>query len=411
MPLSTSNSEFETEYQTLDQSGRRGVALKTLIAVILVFGSVVWVFKMLADVMDINGRVETQLEYLSEMSTKDKDISKVMVFGSSQTQAGFEPLVFEEALKLQEIEALSYNYGMGNLNPGYQKYITRQIRDVFEREGQKLTLSLVEFTPFQATLVRDSFTKFTRDQNQAMLLTPQDIWDITLEDPTRGILLFNIRYLRNNLSAELFSSILSIIGGVLSQSFNPDYSEARNFQNQMQQNFQDSLGEGQFIPDTDGWHINLRGGRLDKSDFSRQTMDALGAWQKAYQAQAYMMADLTRRVDQADILELGFDEQLIIDFIQMVKDLKAVSEHTEVILLPRNTDWIIYSPEVKAKLQGVLDRIERETGVPVRNFQEDPRITPAQFRDTTHLNFYDGIDIFSKLLADVYSDSLKASQN
>ncbi len=133
----------------------------------------------------------------------------------------------------------------------------------------------------------------------------------------------------------------------------------------------------------------------------------MGQWAESARYSGFMENDLFRRVRTADILELRFDDEVIKAFVAMVTNLRAVSEVVEVILLPRNTDWITYTPEVQLRLDEVLRHIESETGVKVRNFQVHPNITPAHFLDTTHLSYYDGIDIFTEILADTYADALK----
>ena len=45
----------------------------------------------------------------------------------------------------------------------------------------------------------------TVDAFASMLTTPGELWQITLQDPTRGIRLFNIHYLRNDISAEMIT--------------------------------------------------------------------------------------------------------------------------------------------------------------------------------------------------------------
>jgi len=83
-----------------------------------------------------------------------------------------------------------------------------------------------------------------------------------------------------------------------------------------------------------------------------------------------------------------------------VKNFQGFSKHVEVILLPRNRDWIEYSPQGKQRLANVIARIERETGIKVRNYQDAPEITPDMFTDTTHLGRYTGDIPFTRLLAD-----------
>jgi hypothetical protein len=51
-------------------------------------------------------------------------------------------------------------------------------------------------------------------------------------------------------------------------------------------------------------------------------------------------------------------------------------------------------------------RIERETGVKIRDFQKTPDVANTMFSDTTHLNRYEGAHAFTELLVREYADAL-----
>ena len=121
-----------------------------------------------------------------------------------------------------------------------------------------------------------------------------------------------------------------------------------------------------------------------------------------------MRSDLERRVNCCDIEELHFDEQLVVDFIALVRELDAISERTEVFLMPVNHDWVHRSPEALERQRAVLSRIERETGVRISDFQTEPPFEASLFSDTTHLLLTTGRPRFSRFLADHYS--MKRSQ-
>lgn len=93
-----------------------------------------------------------------------------------------------------------------------------------------------------------------------------------------------------------------------------------------------------------------------------------------YSSPILLERDLQNRIETSGILGLDFEERLVNAFINMVNDLKAVSEHTEIVLLPRNTAWVPYSPDM--------------------------------FSDTTHLSSGDGVDTYTALLAEPYSGIL-----
>ena len=83
-----------------------------------------------------------------------------------------------------------------------------------------------------------------------------------------------------------------------------------------------------------------------------------------------------------------------------MKNFQEFSDQVEVILLPRNTDWIDYSPEGWERLNATVARIEQETGIKMINMQDLPEITPDMFTDTTHLGRYTGDIPWTRVLAD-----------
>lgn len=406
MHSSISSSDFENSYQTLDGDNELRVRTKTFAAGALVAASVIGLYLWLSSFVPINARVLGMMEYLPTYLEENRNRKKMLIFGSSMVQAGFEPYQFDGHLAEQGIDVASINYGVGNLDPEFQQYITRDARRKLEAAGQKLDLTLLEFNPFQTTIVRGRFGGITRDQNEAILLTPADLWATTLEDPNRGTRLFNIRWFRNGISAEMLTSIFSISGNEALPGQEEEAAQARERRSELQRVFQDSLPEGVNIFPIE-WSHDLRGGRIDKRLLPAESLEALQDYMDAFRAPAIMAGDRQRRISGGDILELGFDERLIQAFITMTNDLNAVSEHMEVVLLPRNTDWIVYRPEVQQKLNRLMQRITDETGVPVRDLQDHPAITPEMFLDTTHLSFGNGIDAFTELLAETYREQLQ----
>ena len=142
--LPDSDFDLDPDYQTLDQTKRLRVALRTLAAGVLVFGGVVFIYNGLLQIIgDINGRVVAQIEHLPEIVAENRDKRKVFVFGSSMVQAGFEPDVFDAAMADKGIDTLSYNYGVGNINPEFQELIARRIREAFLAGDERLALTFL----------------------------------------------------------------------------------------------------------------------------------------------------------------------------------------------------------------------------------------------------------------------------
>jgi hypothetical protein len=120
-----------------------------------------------------------------------------------------------------------------------------------------------------------------------------------------------------------------------------------------------------------------------------------------------MKIDRLSRIETADIEELNFDPELVDAFITTVKNLQEIADHVEVVLLPKNTEWIKNPPAALARQEAVLQRIHRETGARIRNFQEIDAVTNQMFGDTTHLNRYQGAAAFTHYLAEEYADILR----
>jgi hypothetical protein len=55
----------------------------------------------------------------------------------------------------------------------------------------------------------------------------------------------------------------------------------------------------------------------------------------------------------------------------------------------------------------VVERIRRETGVPLRDFQQTDFVSNDMFSDSTHLNRYQGAVAFTHLLAQEYAELLR----
>jgi hypothetical protein len=120
-----------------------------------------------------------------------------------------------------------------------------------------------------------------------------------------------------------------------------------------------------------------------------------------------MQLDRLRRINTSDIIDLDFDEDLVVAFIEKVKVFKQISENIEVIMLPKNDDWIENSPEALQRLNAIVARIERESGVRVRDFQKIDAVKNDMFSDTTHLNGLSGREAFTRFLAEEYVHLLR----
>ena len=119
-----------------------------------------------------------------------------------------------------------------------------------------------------------------------------------------------------------------------------------------------------------------------------------------------MAVDRLSRIRSADIEELHFDPELVEAFIRIVENFSAISDHVEIVMLPKNTDWIKNPPEALERQAEAIRQIESATGLTVQDFQTIDPVTNDMFSDTTHLNRYEGAVALTEFLAERYTPIL-----
>jgi hypothetical protein len=332
----------------------------------------------------------------------------VMFFGSSMTEAGFSARVFDRKLAERGVEVKSFNFGFGGLNPLFQDFLARRIREAFEAQGRELELTLIEFNPFQATRTRYEGAVPAIDAYLGMLASPEEIRDILLDDPARGTRILTIHYLRDDVSAEMATWYFG-------ELLRPPIPESDVEENEATEERLEEVGEKmnakfeEEYPDWDGaeWSYAWQGAGTIPSERSEETLALFREYYTLRQNdEKHMRDDLLWRIHSADVLELHFEEELVQAFIRAVQELQRISKRVEIVMLPRNTAWVQYSSEARARLDAVVRRIEEETNVPVRDFQTIEAVTPAMFGDTTHLARYLGDVPFSEFLVAEYAPVL-----
>ena len=269
-------------------------------------------------------------------------------------------------------------------------------------------MALIEFVPFQLTRARWNGAQPVVDSYVAMLATPNEMFDLVLEDPTRGLRILNIHYLRNDVSAEMTTWYF----GQGLRTPNPVSQMAEDEENEK---LVDELGEKlnekfeEEYPEyvASNFNYDWQGAGTIPSERSQETLDLFVQYYDALRHPRRIENAKLRRINCCDIEELHFEEVLVESFIRIVQTFQQFSDHTEVVLLPRNTAWIHYTPEAEARMNAVLDRIRTETGATIRNYQEVEGIGPEHFSDASHLSRYGGDVPFTAILADDYLPLLR----
>lgn len=355
----------------------------------------------------ILGRVLEAKAALPQIVQEPEELT--MVFGSSMVGAGFSPREFDQHIKDYGIENnKSFNFGFGGLNPFFQDYLARRIKESFVENNRRLKLAVIEFNPFQTTITRHQGALDIEDSFITMLGSEKEFREILMEDPTRGVRLYNIKYLRDSISAEMITSYfggifreprtrttlerdkalgeeLERLGELLNAAFEKEYPNYVNSQ----------------------WSYEWQGGGTIPAERSPETLAIFEDYYAASKDPARFDDDRLSRIANADILELHFSDELIEAFIRLVNEFKSFSDHVEVVLLPRNTDWINYPEAGKQRLKEAIQRIEAGTGIKIKDHQDLAVMKPHMFADTTHLNRYQGASTYTRYLADQYHHLLK----
>ncbi|MCG8462572.1 MAG: hypothetical protein MI919_40320 [Holophagales bacterium] len=356
----------------------------------------------------ILGRVLQAKAALPRIVAEERDL--VMAFGSSMTDAGFAARTFDRQMAERGVEVKSFNFGFGGLNPYFQDFLTHRIRDNFQQNDRRLKLALIEFVPFQATGARWQGAQQMVDSFVPLLASAEEMWAITREDPERGTQMLTIRYLRDGISAEM---ITHYFGEALEEprerSRLPVDEEAserlREISNELEKRFEEDYPD--YVESR--WSYEWQGAGTIAEERSASTLELFEQYYEARRTPRRMENDELNRIRCCDIEELRFEETLVAAFIRIVQTFQEFSDHVEVVLLPRNTEWIRYSDEAQARLDAVLERIHAETGVRIRNFQLLEGISPEMYSDTTHLARYSGDVAFTAHLVREYAPLLGAS--
>lgn len=388
-------------------SNSKAVNGKILLAMILVMGGAVLLMRLLylamgADANNIMGRVVEAREALPQIVKEPDDL--MIFFGSSMVEAGFSPRQFDRELRAKDKTVKSFNFGFGGLNPYFQDYLSRRIRDEFLHNQRRIKLVVIEFNPFQTTTTRWQGANDIVDSFLTMLASDAELWEIAQKDPERGALLFNIKYLRNDISAEMFSSY---IGRQIFPQPQPIKIEEPKELIELRSKAGQQLTERfeQDYPNyTDAdWYYPWQGGGTIPEERSPETLEWFKKYYSTFQNSANKENARQRRIASADIEGLHFEPLLVDSFINIVNNFQEVADHVEVVIMPRQVGLINYSEAAQTRLNKVVAEIENATGVSIINQQELPQFTADMYRDATHFTRYHGDVEYTRLTVETFA--------
>lgn len=395
MNLSTSNSEAETMKAVRKLYAKTVIALGLCMSISM--GLIVLLLESAPDNDGILPRVSEARAALPQIIQEPDDL--VMFYGSSMTRAAFSPRQFDQSLETKGKKITSFNFGFGGLNPYFQDLFSRRIAEQFNKSDRRLKLVMIEFNPFQTTKTRWQRAQPVVDSFLSVLASRNELIELASDDLTRGVRLFNIKYIRNNISAEIITSFYgrAIFPHTPKQNYKDDeqtIAERKRLGKRLDEQF-----EKEFPDHIDAqWKYSWRGGGTIAEERSDETLAIFDQYYAVRHTDARMKNDRLGRLQSADIEELNFEPLLVEHFINIVKNFQGIADNVEVVMLPKNSKWIHYTPAAKERLAKVVKQIEQATGVTIKNHQDLPEITPEMYRDTTHLARYRGDVVYTKHL-------------
>ena len=311
---------------------------------------------------------------------------KGVVLGASAVAQGFSPEEFDARLAEEKISLTSYNLGQNAPDPLILRLLTARIRTTFESRSERLFLSIIEFSPGDSTQAAESGLAQVDSIRRAQLAGWGELARLFTKSPKTGADLGALKALGGLGAPEL--------AGALRQRLLTEREKEteravliRELDRELR-----AIGSGREIA---SWDWRRRGGQRLLFPATRKTYEAL----VRSSTPAWLASDRRGFVANGDILELRFSDEMIANFVRAVKNLQAISEHTYVLISPRNAAWIAPTPAGAERLSRVLSRIGRETGGKTIDFYSDQEFLPADFLDTVHLNEISGRPKLMKALA------------
>ena len=384
---------------------------KTLLAIALCMLCALAIIQLILNAMGANsqgvlGRVTEARAALPVIVSEPKDL--VMFFGSSMTRAGFSPRQFDRNVTAMGKSVKSYNYGFGGLNPYFQDFLSRRISEEFIANDRKLKLTMIEFNPFQTTKTRWQRAQPVLDSFLTLLASDHELLEIGENDLTRAIRLFNIKYLRNNISAEMITS--SFGRGMFPPQGHQTYKDDQQIideRRRLGQLLTAKFDEEYPNHKNAAWSSSWQGGGTIPEERSAETLAIFNDYYAVTQTDNAMKNDRLSRIRSADIEDLNFEPLLVEHFINIIKNFQQVSQHVEVMMLPKNSTWIHTTPAAEKRLAAVIKQIELATGIEMKNHQNISEITADMYRDTTHLSRYRGDVAYTNYLLKTYAPLLE----
>jgi hypothetical protein len=338
----------------------------------------------------------------------------VVFLGSSPMEVGISPEVFDERIHASHPGLVSFNLGFAGVTPILLRTVTRRVQRAFASANRKAHVAILELNPVQATERASESERLEALVllNMLEVLEPRDWPSFLRRSPVLAGRVATYLALGGYPPAHT----TRVLGGLIfgggggwwaAPETTPMDDSVKARIEKLGATIDDALARiyGGPMP---AWDPKHRG---EVRTVFPETIGAKRELASLTSAEREQRTAFDREIQvDLDIIDLEFDPRQIEDLLVAVREARQFSEHTFVVIPPRNPDWIEHSAEGKARLRAVIERIERDGEVRVIDFDTTPVLDGKVFADTTHLDEMTGRERYSKLLAERVSELLRAEE-
>lgn len=337
-------------------------------------------------------RIQQVIELLPVLAQKRRPAA--IALGGSQLWNGFAPEIVDAELARAGKSITSYNLGFDGLGPSTAERMLARLHAAYAATGERPALLILEFTPSLAT--RKARLAGWTDEPDMLLGTEASFIEDAKRDLGKTLGAISYHYLLGGLSASRFKSFSEAkIYGEFSPCGLTHVTGARAAQAATEALCRDLMKV--FPEGVPAWSDDDRGFRRL---VYRETAESYKVMAGHLMRDPDLLSrDFAWRDKAVDLVGLDFDPALVAEFIRAVLQAKALSPRVFVFSSPVNPAWVKRSAEGNERFLKTAALIERETGIEVVDWSEDPAFEPDDFIDTTHLNQLTGAQKFSRMIA------------
>jgi hypothetical protein len=346
-------------------------------------------------------------------SVAERPEKSVLAIGSSEVCLGFNPVAFDTELRARSNGARfeswsSYNFGLQSMVPETELLMARRLQEVYTKRRQKIGVSFIQLSP---DIISEGAHKMAHAYVPHQALPFQDWKDLASNAKAEPR-----QTLRDAVNRYVFATVPPAIAGDW-VSGRLVWGDSRliadcevGFHLRSEKQWSDEIRSAMVSARAENcrqlselypnglpvWDPAIRGAPTTGLPATQSSFDELRRiflLPEAQQKNGEVRRSLPAEVD-GTCTDDAIDTQ-----VSAARTLANISDRTYLVVWPVNWGW---SPPGTAerweKGRNVIERVAKETGLPVLDYSHSPDFSESDFFDSEHLH-YDGEQKLSKLLA------------